>query len=301
MKIKRDVILLMNDSVEKQLELIKNMAISKGYHLNIIERDTSKEKGTGSHYVDYARKKIEIVLPVNHEEKDAILLHELIHAEFFLTGFPRINRSSEIQSNELDTDLFSNIEDLSQHVLLYPKMNELKVIHEKENINFLKKRLTNLFPDNIAAFIMNSFTLVDSFYRNSDEFLKYEPDIRKTHPNSYQLYRKLKRVLSTVKSPVTARDAIIRIFEIVEKEFTHCKVKYNFKETCLLAPVLLEAQKQLFVSELFEIVKRPKLKNIYLREIRTGYYVKALSSTIDFQKEKEIIKHERCGKYFGLN
>lgn len=291
----------MNDSINKQLEMIKSMAISKGYHLNIIERDTSKEKGTGSHYVDYALKKIEIVIPVDHEEKDAILLHELIHAEFFLTGFPRINRSSEIKCDESDTDLFSSIEDLSQHVLLYPKMNELKVMHEKENINFLKKRLTNLYPDNSAGFIKNSFTLVDSFYRNSDEFLKYEPDIRKTHPNSYQLYRKLKRVLSTVKSPPTARQAIIRIFEIVEKEFTHCNVKYDFKEKCILTPALLKAHHQLFVSELFEIVKRPKLKNIYLKEIRTGYYVKVFSSTIDFQKEKETIKLERCGKYFGLN
>ncbi|WP_454862261.1 hypothetical protein [Peribacillus frigoritolerans] len=290
----------MNETIEKQLELIKEMAKGKGYFLSIIEKDTSKEKGLGSHYVDYANKKIEITLPLGHEEKDAILLHELIHAELFLTGFPRINRSPEIEYDDVDLDLFQSIEDLSQHVLLYPKMYELKVMHDKENLKFLRNYLTNLYPDNSSGFIMNSFTLVDSFYRNSDEFLKYEPDVRKTHPNSYKLYRRLKRVLTTVKSPLTARHAIITIFDIVEKEFTRCNIKYDFKEKCLLAPVFLEAHHQLFVSDLFEIVKRPKLKNIYFKEKRTGYYVNVFSSTIDFQKIKESIEQQRCGKWFEL-
>ncbi|MCF8890959.1 hypothetical protein [Priestia megaterium] len=291
----------MNDSIEKQLEVIKKMATSKGYSLNIVERDTSEEKGIGSHYVDYQSKEIEITIPIVHEEKDAILLHELIHAEFFLTGFPRINRSPEIKYDGLDLDLFGSIEDLSQHVLLYPKMIELKVTHEKENLKFLENYLTNLLPDNNISFIKNALILVESFYRNQVEFLKYESKIRKTHPNSYQLYRKLKKILSTVRTPLTARDAIIRVFEIVEQEFARGKVKYNFKEKCILGVVLSKNNSEMFVSDLFQLVKRPKLKNIYLQEKRTGYYVAVYSSTLDFQNRKEIIKHERCGKYFGLN
>ncbi|QFQ28927.1 MULTISPECIES: hypothetical protein [Bacillus cereus group] len=291
----------MNDSIKKQLELIKEMATSKGYTLNVFERDTSQEKGVGSHYVDYAKKEIEIIIPLGHEEKDAILLHELIHAEFFLTGFPRILRSSEIQYDGLDLDLYQHIEDLSQHVLLYSKMNELKVMHDKENTKFLKNYLTNLFPDDQYTFVRNAFILTESFYRNPVEFLNYEPDIRKTHPNSDQLYRKLKRVLATIKSPLTARYAIIRMFDIVQEEFARCNFKYEFKEKCILQSVLLENQRQLFVSDLFQLVKRPKLKYIYLQEKRTGYYVRVLGSNIDFQKEKEFIKQVRCDKYWGLN
>lgn len=291
----------MNDSIKKQLELIKEMATSKGYTLNIFERDTSQEKGLGSHYVDYAKKEIEITLPLGHEEKDAILLHELIHAEFFLTGFPRILRSPEIQYDGLDLDLYQHIEDLSQHVLLYSKMNELKVMHDKENTMFLKNFLTNLLPDDQYTFVRNAFILTESFYRNPVEFLNYEPDIRKTHPNSDQLYRKLKRVLATIKSPLTARYAIIRMFDIVQEEFARCNFKYDFKEKCILQSVLLENQRQLFVSDLFQLVKRPKLKHIYLQEKRTGYYVQVLGSTIDFQKQKEFIKQVRCDKYLGLN
>ncbi|NYE07275.1 hypothetical protein F4694_004060 [Bacillus niacini] len=291
----------MNKSIEKKLEIIKQMAISKGYSLNIYEKDTSNEEGLGSHYVDYSSKKIEITLPLVHEEKEAILLHELIHAEFFLIGFPRINRSIEIQYDNLDEDLFQSIEDLSQHVLLYPMMNELKVMHEKENINFLQNYLTNLLPDDRLTFIKNSFTLVESFYRNSDEFLKYEPDIRKTHPNTYQLYRRLKKTLSTVRTPLTGRQAIIKIFQMIEEEFARCNFKYDFKEKCILTPVFLEIQHQLLVSDLFQIVKRPKLNNFYLLEKRTGFYVEVFSPFIDFEKEKEIIEHETCGKYFCLN
>lgn len=291
----------MNDSIKKQLELVKEMATSKGYTFNIIERDTSQEEGLGSHYVDYANNEIEITLPLDHEEKDAILLHELFHAELFLTGFPKILMSPVIQYDEIDLDLFQHIENLSQHVLLYPKMNELNVMHDKENTKFLKNYLTNLLPDNRISFVMNAFILTESFYRNPVEFLNYESDIRKTHPNSDKLYRRLKRVFATIKSPLTARQALIRIFDIIEEALASCNYKYDFKEKCILKSVLLENQQQLFVSELFQLVKRPKLTHIYLQEKRTGYYVKELSSTVDFQKEKEFIKQVRCDKYLGLN
>lgn len=279
---------------------VESLASEKGYTIEVEIGASDDPLGLAHHYVDYQNKKIEIVVPEGHPEITSLFAHELFHAILFLRGFPRILRSPEIQYNELDEFLAQTIEDRAHHYYFYPLMRERGYMHDEENREFAENLYNAISDTNSPQDIYFAFDVLEMDYRDPLLFLNYEQKIKTKTPNIYALYRRFKRLYSTIKDPRTMRESILKVCRQFETSIKKYGVEYSFKEKFHISMIPNDYEKGQLCSKYLMAKRLYPLKHQYIFEINSGQCVKVLDSSI-FTDEivKKILDTEKINYLFN--
>ncbi|WP_242309248.1 hypothetical protein [Bacillus cereus group sp. BfR-BA-01524] len=279
---------------------VESLASEKGYTIEVEIGASDDPLGLAHHYVDYQNKKIEIVVPEGHPEIIPIFAHELFHAILFLRGFPRLLRSPEIQYNELDEFLAQTIEDRAHHYYLYPLMKERGYMYDEENKAFAENLYNAMLDTSTLEEIDFAFNVLEMDYRDPVLFQDYEQKIKKKTPNVYALYRRFKRLYSTIKDPRTMRESILKVCRQVESSAGKYGVEYSFKEKFNVPMIPNDYEKGQLCSKYLIAKRLYPLKHQYIFDINSGQCVKILDSSIfTDEKVKKILDTEKLNYLFN--
>ncbi|MFJ5717404.1 hypothetical protein [Neobacillus sp. NPDC093127] len=283
---------------------IQELANIKGYSITITDFISSgeNERGLASHYVDYQQRKIIISIPQDHSEKEALFVHELIHAELFLNGYPRILRSPEFKYSEQDNMLADEIENMAHHFLLYPRMRELGYMHSKENDKFLEKvkkeiDIVNKGPAAIEA----AFNVLEADYRDYEKFKVLDPSFEKKNPQVYSLYRRFKRLYSISNNPSNMRRAILSVIkEVQNKAKKEAGITLNYNFLFSVPPIPTDYEKEQFCSKFYTIGKIPNTKHHYIFDKRDNQCCNILNgNTYSLQEVQNMLNEKKVKELFN--
>nr|WP_152980818.1 hypothetical protein [Alkalicoccobacillus plakortidis] len=284
---------------------IKKKAKERNFIVEVSDCSHKIDIALASHYVDYAQKIISIEVPFNNVELNALFVHELIHAELFLKGFPRILRYPDIEIPESLDYCATMIENMAHHYYLYPRLQELGFRHSYANESWITDKV---FGSQGEYIIDRALNILECDYRE----LGLPPDVEKFLKNraDYSLYRRFKRLYKGSDTPRLMRTNILSIIREISNfnkrdnrnnEINNKSFRDTFDNYFYIPVKLNDQEKKLQANKLFKITREVDQKHHRLRLLTNNEVVKLLNGDIYSKDQaRNFLDNSSAGEIYSV-
>jgi hypothetical protein len=228
---------------------VLDLANKSEYSLSVFpydKGDLQYNEALGYHDVDLSGKEIKIGISKKCSDVTLIAVHELLHAKFFLKGFPKLQIYPKVNLSPGAEKSVLEVENIAQHTLIYPEMKRLSYSQEKydmEYFNGVKEDNSKKFDG--ANKINRALKLLEVYYRLPGKMNEIDEEVSKQQPIDYNLYRKMRKSFDKTETPQGMKKGIVDNIKLIDKFVKKRTGKDTFlRYLCKLAIGFTEYQLQ---------------------------------------------------------
>jgi hypothetical protein len=276
---------------------VLRMAIAQGYVMDLFEFDPkdqqySELKAAGVHDLDIPSKTIRIGVSTAEHEKTEIYAHELLHAELFLNGFPKIYTHPTYEFQPMLLRTIIEIENTIQHSIIYNKLTELKMTSEEINERFFRGVINDC---DVKYEGPNKFfralRILESSFRLPERTNELLVEVRKKQPHEYTIFSEFLRNTRKTQTPLEMRAAMIKTIRQLNTYLKNTlKTDFFLNSFIRLEPIVCEKLLLKRASDYFYIVKLNEFNELFImsKEDRNCCFF-VVGKAIDIQSLEKIL------------
>jgi hypothetical protein len=200
---------------------VLDLATNSGYSFSVFlydKGDLHYNEALGYHDVDLSGKEIKIGISKKCSDVIPIAVHELLHAKFFLKGFPKLQIYTKVNLSPGAEKSVLEVENIAQHTLIYPEMKRLGYSQEKYDLEYFN----GVKEDNSKKFdgankISRALKLLEVYYRLPRKMNEIDEEVSKQQPIDYSLYRKMRKSFDKTETPQGMKKGIVDNIKLIDK------------------------------------------------------------------------------------